>query len=123
MKATLRVSDFILEIDPRLGTPPPIVDEEKIYGTKPDKISMEDLCGPPIQCPECEKEQKCRSEYEVSLINLISRWEIRNYGDMTYSGFPNRTTGTNFSANSSLYMSFFSNLKLKPESSGIQEQN
>ncbi|XP_056636395.1 uncharacterized protein LOC130444995 isoform X1 [Diorhabda sublineata] len=57
----------------------------------PEKVSLEDLCGPPIQCPECDfKEQKCISG-GVSLVDLISHWEVHPYNeDITYSGFPNR---------------------------------
>lgn len=81
-------------IPPRVGTER---GKETIFGVQPpDKVSLEDLCGPPIQCPECDSKEpiKC-SPGGVSLIDLISRWEVRQFGEgKTYSGIGNRSTGT-----------------------------
>ncbi|XP_072398449.1 uncharacterized protein [Diabrotica undecimpunctata] len=63
----------------------------KLFGMPPpEKVSLEDLCGPPVQCPDCDsKELKCSAG--VSLVDLISHWEVRPYHEnITYSGFPNR---------------------------------
>uniref|UniRef100_A0A6P7GTK3 Uncharacterized protein LOC114340593 n=1 Tax=Diabrotica virgifera virgifera TaxID=50390 RepID=A0A6P7GTK3_DIAVI len=56
----------------------------------PEKVSLEDLCGPPVQCPDCDsKELKCSAG--VSLVDLITHWEVRPYHEnITYSGFPSR---------------------------------
>lgn len=84
--------------DPRKVSPPPVSSVGKIavYGPMPpDKVSVEDICGPPIVCPECETEPKCRGESGVSLFDLIKTWEIRPYIEYKFndSSFPNRTTG------------------------------
>ncbi|XP_023027680.2 uncharacterized protein isoform X1 [Leptinotarsa decemlineata] len=86
------------EIDPRMPLPPRITTErgkETIFGVlPPDKVSLEDLCGPPIQCPECDIREpiKCSTPSGVSLIDLLSRWEVRPFQDnITYSGFTNRS--------------------------------
>ncbi|CAH1108649.1 unnamed protein product [Psylliodes chrysocephalus] len=59
------------------GIPPPV------------KVSLEDLCGPPIHCPDCGdisiKETKCIAG-GVSLIDLITHWEVRKYQNITYPG-------------------------------------
>ncbi|EFA07484.2 uncharacterized protein LOC659930 [Tribolium castaneum] len=61
-----------------------------IFGNLPPiQVSEEDLCGPPVQCPECEA---C-SASGVSLIDLISRWNIRKFGNIMYDkDYANRTT-------------------------------
>ncbi|CAG9858094.1 unnamed protein product [Phyllotreta striolata] len=53
----------------------------------PDKVSLEDLCGPPIHCPDCTdaKESKCTGG-GVSLVDLITHWEVRKYQNITYPG-------------------------------------
>lgn len=63
-----------------------------VYGVlPPDRKSLEDLCGPPVLCPECEN--KC-SPGGVSLIDLISHWEVRQLDiNMTLIGLGKRTTG------------------------------
>lgn len=76
---------IILEIDPREFQAARTSFKPTIYGVQPpDKVALEDLCEPPVKCPECNsKEVKC-SPSGVSLIDLISRWEIRPYGDTKY---------------------------------------
>ena len=81
---------YILE--QQLGRPRQQFGEKKtsIYGNlPPEQVSEEDLCGPPVHCPECET---C-SASGVSLIDLISRWNIRKFGNIKYDAdYLNRTT-------------------------------
>lgn len=89
----------VLEIDPRESQASRTSFKPTIYGVQPpDKVALEDLCEPPVQCPECNsKEVKC-SPSGVSLIDLISRWEIRPYGDTKYPMVNlTRSTGKNLS--------------------------
>ncbi|XP_030767017.1 uncharacterized protein LOC115890808 [Sitophilus oryzae] len=74
----------LYEIDPREPTSVRNTYKPTIFGIQPpDRVAMEDLCEP-IQCPKCDiKEVKC-SLGGVSLIDLISRWEVRPYGDTKY---------------------------------------
>lgn len=60
----------------------------------PERVTIDDLCPPPIKCREChdKKELKCR-ESGVSLFDLIGKWEIRPLGNTTYGTYPNRSTG------------------------------
>ncbi|XP_066147543.1 uncharacterized protein [Euwallacea fornicatus] len=57
-----------------------------LFGVQPpEKVALEDLCEPQVPCPECDiKEIKC-SPSGVSLIDLITRWEVRPYGNIKYS--------------------------------------
>lgn len=84
----------IFEVDPRLVTPPPMVDSGMIeIGQKPPpRLRHEDIC-PPVTCTEClePKGLKCTNS-GVSIIDLIEKWEIRQFSNISYSGFPNRTT-------------------------------
>ncbi|XP_018572198.1 uncharacterized protein LOC108911691 [Anoplophora glabripennis] len=79
----------LFEIDPRM--PPPRGGgeqvKEKIFGALPPiKKSPDDLC-PPIRCPDCDN--KCTTG--VSLIDLISKWDVRQYNeDQTYRGIGDR---------------------------------
>jgi len=61
----------------------------------PEHKSMDDLCPAPV-CPECAPEQptkgKC-TDGGLSLFDLIGRMEIRQFGNETYPGLPNRTFG------------------------------
>ncbi|KAJ8924524.1 hypothetical protein NQ315_007322 [Exocentrus adspersus] len=79
----------IFEMDPHM--PPPRGGEppkEKVFGVQPpSKKSQEDLC-PPIRCPDCDN--KC-SPGGVSLIDLISKWDVRQYNEnQTYKGVGER---------------------------------
>ncbi|XP_044746573.1 uncharacterized protein LOC123308096 isoform X1 [Coccinella septempunctata] len=67
--------------------------KETIYGMlPPDMVSLEDICGPQFECPDCGKlEMRCNGS-GVSLIDLISKWEIRPYGTEKYKGYPSRKT-------------------------------
>lgn len=87
---------FGLEIDPRESQATSHVHKPTIFGVQPpDNVALEDLCEPQRPCPECEsKDVKC-SPGGVSLIDLISRWEVRPYGDTKYSMVNlTRATGT-----------------------------
>ncbi|XP_065337582.1 uncharacterized protein LOC135938024 [Cloeon dipterum] len=85
----------VFEVDPRLATPPPIgnPDTTIIGQMPPEHKSMEDLCPAPV-CPECVPEPptkgKC-TDGGLSLFDLIGRMEIRQFGNETYPGLPNRT--------------------------------
>ncbi|CAH1169822.1 unnamed protein product [Phaedon cochleariae] len=88
------------EIDPKIPQSSRIYVErgkETVFGVlPPDKVSLEDLCGPPIQCPECDKDPepiKCPpTPSGVSLVDLISRWEVKPFNEnVTYEGYPNRS--------------------------------
>ncbi|XP_065167503.1 uncharacterized protein [Atheta coriaria] len=85
----------LYSVDPNLATPPPVYDTSVIeFGQRPPKrVSQESICPPPVQCPEClnPNEFKCRDS-GVSLIDLIGKWEIRQFGNATYPGFPDRQT-------------------------------
>ncbi|KAJ8974456.1 hypothetical protein NQ317_014772 [Molorchus minor] len=51
--------------------------KRKIFGNPPPpKKSIDDLC-PPIRCPDCDT--KCSGG--VSLVDLISKWDVRKYDD------------------------------------------
>ncbi|KAJ8963128.1 hypothetical protein NQ318_018593, partial [Aromia moschata] len=57
--------------------------KERVFGPlPPSKKNFDDLC-PPIRCPDCDT--KCSSG--VSLIDLISKWDVRQYDEkQTYNG-------------------------------------
>ncbi|CAH0552151.1 unnamed protein product [Brassicogethes aeneus] len=61
-----------------------------VYGhLPPERKSLEDLCGPPVMCPECDK---CNPG-GVSLIDLISHWEIRSMNvNMNFTKLGSRAT-------------------------------
>lgn len=88
----------VLEIDPRLATPPPMHASGQgvaIYGEKPPPmIDLEDICPPQVTCPDCPdpKEMKCR-EGSISLYDLVGKLEIKPFGNETFPGLPNRTLG------------------------------
>ncbi|GLV40608.1 uncharacterized protein CBL_04410 [Carabus blaptoides fortunei] len=82
----------LYEIDPRLVTPPPMIEGSgvAIYGEQPpESKTLEDLCPPPV-CPECQKE-KCPSP-GVSYLELMGKLIVRPFGNGTYPGLPNRYT-------------------------------
>lgn len=93
---------IFVEIDPSLATPPPIVDGSNIaiFGVQPPEIvSLEQLCPPPVQCPTCNEATKPASNScsgSGFLFDLIYRWEIRQYGEERYPGFPSRSLGVLF---------------------------
>lgn len=97
---------FISEVDPRLVTPPPVVESSgwHVYGVRPpESKSIDDLCPPPVQCPDCPepKEIKCPSP-GVSYFDLMGKLVVRPFSNTTYPGLPNRATGES---------SFFGNCK------------
>ncbi|XP_060533065.1 uncharacterized protein LOC132706029 [Cylas formicarius] len=84
----------LYELDPNMPPPRRTSIKESIFGVPPpDKVSLDDLCGPPVQCPECDKETVKCNPSGVSLIDLITRWEVRPYGeDKRWSGNLSRAT-------------------------------
>ncbi|CAG9762337.1 unnamed protein product [Ceutorhynchus assimilis] len=75
----------LYEIDPRESQVTRTSYKPTIFGVQPpEKKALEDLCEPPVPCRPCDfTEVKC-SPSGVSLIDLISRWEVRPYGDTRY---------------------------------------
>lgn len=76
----------LYEIDPRESQATRTSFKPTIFGKQPpEKVAYEDLCEPKI-CDICKTQEiiKC-SPGGVSLIDLITRWEIRPYGDTKYS--------------------------------------
>ncbi|KAL3289098.1 hypothetical protein HHI36_003539 [Cryptolaemus montrouzieri] len=90
---TTRGEITLFEGDPRHAHRPSAEGKETVYGMlPPERVSLEDICGPQFECPDCGKlEMKCNGS-GVSLIDLITRWEIRPYGTTKYKGYPNRKT-------------------------------
>ncbi|GLH12823.1 Lachesin [Gryllus bimaculatus] len=78
----------VLGVDPTMVTSPPL--QGRVYGpTPPPDVDLDDLCPPPVTCPECP-EVKCH-DGGISLFNLASRMEIRPFENVTMLGLPNRT--------------------------------
>jgi hypothetical protein len=91
------------EVDPRLATPPPIGSQGMtVIGQLPPELkSMDDLCPAPV-CPECAPEPQVKGKCTdggLSLFDLIGRMEIRQFGNETYPGLPNRTFGERIDCN------------------------
>ncbi|KAK4884271.1 hypothetical protein RN001_000542 [Aquatica leii] len=85
----------VYEIDPSLATPPPILDGSNVavFGVQPPEIvSLEQLCPPPVQCEKCTTVKQVSKACTGSgfLFDLIYRWELSQYGNERYPGFPNR---------------------------------
>lgn len=95
-KGATRGSFTVYQIDPHLATPPPVTNGDyiEIGQRAPARVAPESVCPPPVLCPACldPKDVKCRESGGVSLFDLIGKWEIREYGNGSYTGFPNRTT-------------------------------
>lgn len=87
-------------MNPSLSTPPPTKTDGTgsqiaVYGKRPpEKVSLDDLCPAPVECPECPdpKDFKCK-DAAVSLFDLVGHLEIRPLGNVSYPGLPNRTLG------------------------------
>ncbi|KAK9877449.1 hypothetical protein WA026_018559 [Henosepilachna vigintioctopunctata] len=90
---TTRGEITLFEGDPRNLHRPAQDGKEAVYGMlPPDRVSLEDICGPQFECSDCGKmEMRCNGS-GVSLIDLISRWEVRPYGKTKYKGYPDRKT-------------------------------
>lgn len=84
---------IVTEIDPRNPPPPIHYEKDKVFGPlPPDKVSLEDLCGPPITCPDCE----CSSS-GASLVDLFTRWEVKPFQEnITYPGYGTRVKGKTY---------------------------
>ncbi|XP_029726008.1 uncharacterized protein LOC109409677 [Aedes albopictus] len=84
----------LLENAPYMIQRPGGMGDTQEYGRPPPKVeSYEDICGPPTTCPECPdpRDIKCKDAI-VSLYDLVGNLEIKQTGNVSYPGLPNRTT-------------------------------
>ncbi|XP_014249344.1 uncharacterized protein LOC106666571 [Cimex lectularius] len=80
-----------------IGDGPAPIGTTVVFGQGPPaKADLNDLCPPPVQCPECPdpKEFKCRHGL-YSLYELLGNRNIENRSleNKTYPGIPNRALG------------------------------
>ncbi|KAF4526436.1 hypothetical protein B566_EDAN015068 [Ephemera danica] len=89
----------VYEVDPRLVIPSPINGDANgmVYGQMPPElVDLSDLCPAPPVCPDCPvaapdpKKGKCQ-DGGLSLFDLLGRMEIKQFGNQSYPGLPNRT--------------------------------
>ncbi|XP_058836869.1 uncharacterized protein LOC131693231 [Topomyia yanbarensis] len=83
----------LMEHSPYIIHRPGGLGETQEYGKPPPKVeSYEDICGPPTTCPECPdpRDFKCKDTI-VSLYDLVGNLEIKQTGNLSYPGLPNRT--------------------------------
>ncbi|CAL4111283.1 unnamed protein product, partial [Meganyctiphanes norvegica] len=83
------------EIDPHLWNPSTGKQEPHIFGSLPPALVdlFDDLCPPPIVCPDCPKIPKC-AEGHGALYGL----RVEQFGNDTYPGFKNRSLDCMLSA-------------------------
>uniref|UniRef100_A0A8D8NCV2 Collagen alpha-2(IV) chain n=1 Tax=Culex pipiens TaxID=7175 RepID=A0A8D8NCV2_CULPI len=84
----------LMEHSPYIIHRPGSLGEAQEYGKQPPKVeSYEEICGPPTSCPECPdpRDFKCKDNI-VSLYDLVGNLEIKQTGNVSYPGLPNRTT-------------------------------
>lgn len=77
------------------------LDESGTYGElSPENVDLDDLCGPPVQCPECPDPKEFHCKLGIySLYDLLGHRELEIRpldSNKTYPGLPNRTLGTPF---------------------------
>ncbi|XP_048523151.1 uncharacterized protein LOC109545109 isoform X2 [Dendroctonus ponderosae] len=76
----------LYEIDPRDSLSSRNSSQRRTFGIQPPgKVALEDLCTPPTPCPKCEPKEVTCSAAGVNLLDLISQWRVRPYGDIKYS--------------------------------------
>lgn len=78
------------EIDPTLYIPSTGTVDGLTFGPDPPRFVdlFDDLCPPPPDCPDCPKVPKC-AEGRGALFGI----RVEQFGNDTYPGFRNRTTG------------------------------
>lgn len=121
----------LMEHSPYIIHRPGSLGEAQEYGKQPPKVeSYEEICGPPTSCPECpdprfeknalfrliitkyksfhNRDFKCKDNI-VSLYDLVGNLEIKQTGNVSYPGLPNRTTGKHIiqTIDFHLYLFFF----------------
>ncbi|XP_066907006.1 uncharacterized protein [Halyomorpha halys] len=72
------------------------LDESGTYGElSPENVDLDDLCGPPVQCPECPDPKEFHCKLGIySLYDLLGHRELEIRpldSNKTYPGLPNRT--------------------------------